>query len=77
MQGLQYQINIFLSVYQSLATHIFKYFVKAHAFWSVSVDVTFYLMLGFGTQGHGFESTSLVLGDVGLISHLCFGGMWV
>ena len=41
---------------------------------SVSVDVSFYLMLRLGTQGHGFESTSLFWGDVGLSLQLCFGG---
>ena len=67
MQALQSQINnIFFSVYQSLATHIFEYFFRAHVFLSVSVDVAFHLILGFGTQGHGFESTSLFWGDVGL-----------
>ena len=74
MQALQSQINIFFSVYQSLATHIFEYFVRAHVLWSVSVDVAFYLMLGLGTQGHGFESTSLFGGDVSLSLQLCFWG---
>ena len=50
------------------------------------MDVTFYLMLGFGTQGHGFDYTSLFWGMwvgvhifglvvVGLSLHLCFLGV--
>ena len=38
------------------------------------MDVAFYLMLGFGTQGYGFESTSLFWEDMGLSLQLCFGG---
>ena len=72
MQALQSQINYFFSVYQSLATHVFEYFVMAHVFWYVSVEVAFYLMLGFGTQRHGFESTSLFWGDMGLSLQLWF-----
>ena len=49
----------------------------AHVFGFVSVNVAFYLMLGFGTQGHGFESTFLFWGDVGLSLQLCFFGVVV
>ena len=61
----------------------------AEVFGSVSVNVAFYLMLGFGTQEHGFQSTSLFWvgrgfesttlfwGFVGLSLQLCFGGLWV
>ena len=38
------------------------------------MDVAFYLLLVSGTQRHGFESTSLFWGAVGLSPHLCFGG---
>ena len=39
------------------------------------MDVAFYLRLGFGRQGHGFESGSWFLGDVGLSLQLCFLGV--
>ena len=55
--------------------HTFEYFVMAHVFGSVIVDVAFYLMLAFGTQGHRFESTSLCLGDMSLSLQLCFLGV--
>ena len=76
MQALQSQINNFFSVYQSLGKNIFEYFIGDRVSWSVSVDVAFYLMLGcFGRQAHGFDSTSLFSGDVGLSLQLCFGGI--
>ena len=42
---------------------MFVYFVRVHVCLSVSVDVTFYFMLGFGR-------------DVGLSRYLDFGGRW-
>ena len=60
--GLQSQFNIFFySVCQSIATHMFVYFVRAHVCLSVSVDVAFYFKLGFER-------------DVGLSLYLDFGG---
>ena len=56
---------------------MFEYFVMAHVFGSVSVDVAFYLMLALGTQGHGFESTTLFWEVVSLSLQLCFGRKWV
>ena len=41
------------------------------------MDVAFYLKWGFGRQGHGFESGSWFLRDVGLSPHLGLGGMCV
>ena len=38
------------------------------------MGVAFYLMLGFGGHGHGFESTSCFGGDLGLSLQLCFFG---
>ena len=38
------------------------------------MGVAFYLMLGFGSHGHGFESTSCFGGDLGLSLQLCFFG---
>ena len=70
IQALQSQLNIFFSVYQSIATHIFVNFVRPHVCWCVSVDVAFYLKWGFGRQGGGFESGSWFLRDVGLSPHL-------
>ena len=52
-----------------------EYFVRFHACWSVSVDVAYYLKLGFGREGHGFESASWFLGDVCLSLDLGFGGL--
>ena len=77
MQALQSQINNFFSQFINPLPHtsIYEYFVMAHIFESVSVDVAFYLMLGFETQGHGFESTSLFWGDMGLSLQLCFWGV--
>ena len=61
-QALQPQLNIyFFSVCQSIATHMFEYFVRSHVCWSVSADVAFYLKLGFGREGRGFESGSWFL----------------
>ena len=62
--------NLFFSVYQSIATHIFLKFVRPHICWCVSVDVASYLKWGFGRQGRGFESGSWFLRDVGLSPHL-------
>ena len=73
IQALQSQLNIFFPVYQSIATHMFEYFVRSHVCWSVSVDVAFHLKLGFGRQGRGFQSGSWFLGDMGLSPHLVFG----
>ena len=57
--GLQSQFNnIFYSVCQSIATHMFECFVWPHVCFSVSVDVAFYFKLGFGREGRGFESGS-------------------
>ena len=39
------------------------------------MDVALYLLLVFGTQGHGFESTSLFWGDVGLSIQLWLLGV--
>ena len=36
------------------------------------MDAAFYLRLGLGRQGHGLESTSWFLVDVGLSLQLCF-----
>ena len=55
--------NLFFSVF---ATHIFVNFVRPHVCWCVSMDVAFYFRWGFGRQGHGFESGSWFLRDVGL-----------
>ena len=54
-------IFLFYSVCQSITTHMFVYFVKAHVCLSVSVDVAFYFNFGFGR-------------DVGLSLYLDFGG---
>ena len=53
---------------------MFEYFVRSHVCLSVSVDVAFYIKLGFGREGRGFESGSCFLGDVGLSLDLAFGG---
>ena len=54
---------IFLdSVCQSIATHMFVYFVRTHVCLSVSVDVTFHFKLGFGR-------------DLGLCLYLDFEGL--
>ena len=50
-------IFLFYSVCQSIATHMFVYFVRAHVCLSVSVDVAFYFQVGFW-EGCGFESVS-------------------
>ena len=39
--------------------------------------MAFYLKLGFGREGSGFECASWFLGDVGLSVHLGSWGMWV
>ena len=72
MQAVQSQINIFFfSVYQSLATHIFEYFVRAHVFWSVSVDVAFYL--------RGYQRNALFLrpDESGFNTGMMFSGMYI
>ena len=48
------------SVCQSIATHMFVYFVRAHVCLSVSVDMAFHFKLGFGR-------------DVGLSLYFDFG----
>ena len=47
IQALQYQLSIFFSVYQSIATHMFEYFLRSHVFGYVSVDVAFLFKVGF------------------------------
>ena len=74
MQALQSQINIFSQFINPLP-HTSLNIFRAHIFWSVSVDVAFYLMLGFGTQGHGFVSTSLFWRVWVLSLQLCYLGV--
>ena len=38
------------------------------------MDVALYFMLGFGSQGHGFEQTSFLGGTWVSIHNLVFGG---
>ena len=61
MQVCSPSLIFFNSVCQSIATHMFVYFVRAHVCLSVSVDVAFYFKLGFGRY-------------VGLSLYLDFGG---
>ena len=73
--GLQSQFNIFYSVCQSIATHMFVHFLGAHVCLSVSVDVAFHFKLGFG-RDVGL-SLYLDFGGLGFECASCFGGTWV
>ena len=73
IQAVQCQLNnFFFSSSIHCQSHFFVNFVMPHVCWCVSVDVSFYLKWGFVRQGHGFETGSWYLRDVGLSLDLGF-----